>query len=297
MKILVSGSTGFIGSSLTELLTGKGHDVYSLVRFRSLENEKSLYMNIRGESSDRKRFEGFDAVIHLAGENIAGRWTKSKKKRIYDSRIDSTNNIKNIIRDLDAKPSVFICASAVGYYGDRGDEVLTEDSGPGTGFLSDTGDRWEQAANEVSGYGIRVVNLRTGMVLGEGGGALGKMLLPFKLGLGGRLGNGNQYWSWISLDDEVAAIYHLLTNDSLNGPFNLVSPEPVTNKEFTETLSGILNRPAFMHIPETMVKIIFGDMGRELFLSSTRAVPKKLSECGFRFKHPDLRSALDEIVG
>lgn len=297
MKILISGSTGHIGSRLIDHLRKLGHEVYRLVRSKSLENENAVYMNFANGDYDIKRFEGFDVIIHLAGENILGRWTKRKKDRIENSRVNSTKMMVDVLGQVNDRPDTFICASAVGFYGDRGDMILTEQSDSGNGFLPEVSEKWENEAAEAEKLGIRVVNLRTGMVLDPDEGALKKMVLPFKLGVGGNLGSGNQYWSWISIDDEIAAIEHIINNKELKGPVNLVSPEPSRNREFTVELGKILYRPAFMHVPEFVLNTILGDMSRELFLCSTRVLPEKLLSSGFKFKHNSLRKVLEEYLG
>lgn len=297
MKILISGSSGHIGSRLVDSLNKVGHEIYRLVRFKSLENKNSVYMNYKDGDYDPEHFEGFDVVIHLAGENILGRWTKRKKERIENSRVNSTSMLVNVLEEIKDKPDTFICASAVGFYGDRGDMILTEESERGRGFLPQVSERWENEAAKAEKLGIRVVNLRTGMVLDPEEGALKKMVLPFKLGMGGNLGSGKQYWSWISIDDEVAAIEHIMKSGELNGPVNLVSPQPARNSEFTEELGKVLNRPAFMHIPEFVLNTLLGDMSRELFLCSTRVLPEKLLNSGFKFKHDELSKVLEDYLG
>lgn len=297
MKILISGSTGHIGGNLTEGLQGDGHEVHSLVRYKSLADDQSVYFNYKENQYDIADFEGFDVIIHLGGENILGLWTKGKKERIRKSRVESTEKLSEIIGNLEHKPQTFICASAVGYYGDRGNEILTEESEAGRGFLPEVSEQWEKAAADADKYGVRVVNLRTGMVLDPDEGPLKKMLTPFKLGLGGNLGSGNQYWSWISIDDEVNSIKYIVGNNEISGPVNLVSPEPSRNMDFTEILGEVLNRPTFFNIPEFILKTVLGDMSKELFLCSTRAVPEKLLSHGYEFKHKNLRDTIDSMLG
>lgn len=297
MKILISGSTGHIGENLTKTLQRDAHEVHRIVRYRSLADDQSVYFNYKEDQYDIADFEGYDVIIHLAGENILGLWTKGKKERIRKSRVESTGKLSEIIGKLEHKPHTFVCASAVGYYGHRGDEILTEESEPGSGFLPEVSEQWEKAASGAEKYGVRVVNLRTGMVLDPDEGALKKMLTPFKLGLGGNLGSGNQYWSWISIDDEINSIKYIIENDEISGPVNLVSPEPSRNRDFTEILGEILNRPTFFNIPESILKTMLGDMSKELFLSSTRAVPEKLLSRGYEFRHNSLRDTLDSMLG
>lgn len=296
MRILVSGSSGHIGKNLVNSLKEDDHEIHSIVRFKSLEDDTSIYLNHKDNEYDKSRFENYDIVIHLAGENILGRWTDRKKEKIESSRVESTRQLTEIFSELDNKPEHFICASAVGYYGDRGDQILNENSQSGEGFLPRVCELWEKAALESEKLGIRVVNLRTGMVLDPNEGALKQMILPFKFGLGGNLGSGNQYWSWISIDDEISAIKYIIDNEELSGPVNMVSPQPARNRQFTSLLSQILNRPAFMHVPEFLLNTVLGDMSEELFLSSTRAVPEKLVNAGFEFRHSDLEKTLTEML-
>jgi len=296
MKILISGSTGHIGSNLLNLLQNRGHEVFKIVRFKSLENQRCIYLSLNDSDYNIKRFEGFDVVIHLAGENLLGRWSDRKKQKIRDSRVESTKLLCRIFEMLEHKPITFLCASAVGFYGDRGDLVLTEDSIRGEGFLPDVCYEWENATKEAADMGIRVVNIRTGMVLDSNRGALKTMLIPFKLGIGGNIGSGEQYWSWISIDDEISAINFAIENDNINGPLNLVSPEPLKNKDFTSILGNAVGRPTFLKVPEFALNIICGEMSGELLLSSARVKPQKLEESGYRFKHESLNQALRDLL-
>jgi hypothetical protein len=241
--------------------------------------------------------EGFDGVVHLAGESIAaGRWTEKKKRRIRDSRVRGTRLLAESLAGLQNPPRVFVGASAMGYYGDRGEEVLREESAPGTLFLSAVCREWESAAQPLSARGVRVVHARFGLVLGSSGGALAKMLPPFRLGLGGVLGRGDQYMSWISLDDAVGALLHALSTESLSGPVNAASPAPVTNREFTKTLGRVLGRPTIFPLPAWAARLIFGQMAEELLLASARLEPAKLLKTGFTFRHPDLETALRHVL-
>lgn len=281
MKILLSGSSGLIGSYLKERFESDNHVVISLPR----------------TYEDPIDFSGVKAVIHLAGESIAtGRWTKEKKKKIENSRVSGTRQLSEQIRDSASKPDVFICASAIGYYGDRGNEILDEASAAGEGFLAEVCKKWESAATIAETAGIRTIRMRTGIVLSSTGGALKRMLPPFKLGAGGRLGTGRQYMSWISLEDMIAIIRYLVEDSTLSGPINLVSPNPVTNKEFTMTLGSVLNRPTFMPIPSLAAKMLFGEMADALLLASARVMPTKLIDAGYEFKYPTLRPALESIL-
>ena len=299
MKVLISGSTGLIGSALITLLADAGHDVIRLVRSRSRLAGSAVYWDPELERIDTDRLEGIDAVVHLAGENIgSGRWTRDKKARIFDSRVKGTRLLCESLASLPQPPKVLVCASAIGYYGDRGAETVNENSTSGGGFLADVCREWEIATEPVAETEIRVVNFRTGVVLSLAGGPLEKMLPPFKMGVGGILGNGRQYMSWISLDDAAGAIHHALITDSLQGPVNNVAPHPVTNREFTKTLGRVLRRPTLFPLPSFGLRLIFGrDMANELFLSSTRVEPARLLETGYTFQYPELESALRHVLG
>ena len=239
---------------------------------------------------------GFDVVIHLSGETVAGRWIAAKKTRIRDSRVISTTNLSDALAKSERPPKTFICASAIGYYGNRGNEILTEQSSSGTGFLSEVCREWEAATHAAANAAIRTVNLRTGLVLSPDGGALKQMLLPFRLGLGGRIGSGRQWWSWIHIEDFVAAVHHILHDNSLRGPVNMVSPNPVTNSEFTRTLAAVLKRPAILPIPAFAARLAFGELADEGLLTSARVEPKRLITGGFEFKFPQLDSALQDLL-
>jgi len=239
---------------------------------------------------------GFDAVIHLAGESIFGRWTAAKKRKIRDSRVAGTLNLAQALARAEDKPKVFVCGSAIGYYGNRGDEALSEESAPGTGFLAQVCQEWEEATMPAVQADIRTAHLRTGIVLSAKGGALGAMLLPFKLGLGGRTGDGRQWMSWIDVRDMVGAIHHILKNDLLQGAVNMVAPKPVTNAEFARTLAGVLSRPAIFPMPAFVAKLIFGEMGEELLLGSQKVEPGKLISSGYPFRYRDLRVSLEGLL-
>ncbi len=294
MKVLISGSTGLIGSALITLLTDAGHDVIRLVRHRSRADGSAVHWDPDSGRIDTGGLEEMDAVVHLAGENIgAGRWTRDKKARIFDSRVKGTRLLCESLANLTSPPKVLVCASAIGYYGDRDAELLNEGSISGFGFLAEVCVEWEVATEPVAETEIRVVNLRTGIVLSGAGGPLEKMLPPFKMGVGGVLGNGQQYMSWIALDDAVGAIHHALITDSLHGPVNNVAPHPVTNREFTKTLGRVLRRPTLFPLPSFGLRLMFGgEMANELFLSSTRVEPVRLLETGYTFQYPDLEGAL-----
>lgn len=294
MNILISGASGMIGTALGSELRDAGHTVYPLSRNDSSEPfywcpDKGI---ILFDDSIR-----LDAVINLAGENIAdGRWSKKRKKTIFDSRIDSTRLLSEKIASLTNRPGVLISGSAIGFYGSRGDETMDETSSHGTGFLAEIGTAWEQATKAAEEAGIRTVHIRTGIVLSPSGGVLKKMLTPFRFGLGGIIGDGRQYMSWISIDDEVSAINFLLNNSELSGPFNLVAPQPVSNMEFTRKLGKVLKRPTPFPMPAAIVRLIFGEMGDELLLSSTRVTPQRLQQAGYEFKHTDFEQALRALL-
>lgn len=298
MKILISGSTGLIGTELTEHLSRKGVEVGRLVRAKSSASGPQVLWNPVARIIDSKSLEGFDAIVHLGGDPIAeGRWTPEKKARIRDSRVRGTRFLAESLARLSRPPKAFLCASAVGFYGDRGDETLTEESGPGKGFLPEVGQQWEEACQPAAQARMRVVNLRFGIVMSPKGGALKKMLPPFRFGLGGRLGSGKQWMSWISLPDAAGAIAHALGNESLKGPVNIVCPNPITNQEFTLALGRALHRPAVMPVPAFAVRLLFGEMADAALLASTRVEPKRLKSTGYRFQHPELESALCELLG
>ena len=297
MKILVTGSTGLVGSSVIAFLTTGGHQVLRLVRGTARNDDEIAWNPVAGTIESGK-LEGLDGVVHLAGENIAtGRWTAAKKARIRDSRVNGTRLLSDALAKLTHKPKVFVGASAIGFYGDRGDDVMTESSPPGTSFLCQVCRDWEAATELSRQAGIRVVNLRIGVVLTPRGGALHKMLLPFKLCAGGVIGSGRQYMSWIAIDDVIGAIHHALTCESLSGPVNAVAPEPATNRSFIKTLGGVLHRPTFFPMPAFAAKLAFGEMGDELLLASTRVVPQRLQESGYQFRCPTLDGALRHVLG
>ena len=284
MKIHVTGAGGMVGSALLPFLGGGGHEHHAVRR----EGARFLFDDL----------EGADAIVHLAGESIAdGRWNDAKKERIRKSRIEGTHRVATRAAGLNDKPEVLVCASAVGYYGDRGDELLEEEAAPGDNFLAGVCREWEQAADPARAAGIRVVHLRFGVILHPGGGALKKMLLPFRLGVGGRIGSGTQWMSWITLDDVVAAIYHAILDDSLSGPVNAVAPGAVTNREYTKALGRALGRPSILPMPAFAARLAFGEMADELLLASARVHPTKLIESGFRFRDPDLEHALRGMLG
>lgn len=297
MNILVSGSHGLIASALIPLLGRRGHRVIRLVRPPSAASADQIVWNPAAGEVDAPRLEGIDAVIHLAGEPIpAIRWTADKKARISDSRVRGTRLLAETLAGLSRRPGVLLCASAVGYYGDRGDEILSEESPPGSTFLAGVCREWEAAADPARGAGIRVVHFRNANVFAAGGGYLGPLLPLFRLGLGGRLGNGRQYLSWVALDDWIEAAYHLLAVATLHGPVNMVAPQPVTNREFTQTLARVLRHPAPFVAPAFVLRLVMGELGGEL-LQSARMHPGKLQESGYVFRYPELEGALRHLLG
>lgn len=297
MNILVSGSTGLIGSALVPALGAAGHRVRRLVRGPSGGAGGDVRWDPEAGVLDAGGLEGCDAVVHLAGENIAGRWTAAKKRRIRDSRVKGTGLLAQALARLGRPPRVLVCASAIGYYGDRGAEAMREDSPRGKGFLAEVCAEWEAAAAPAAQKGIRVVNLRFGVVLSPRGGALAKMLLPFRLGLGGTVGRGNQWMSWIAIDDAVGAILHALQSEALRGPANAVAPNPVTNRDFTRALGRAVRRPTIFPMPAFAARLAFGEMAEELLLASTRVEPVKLLATRYAFRHPEVEGALRHLLG
>jgi uncharacterized protein (TIGR01777 family) len=291
MKVLIAGSSGLIGTALCGALALTGSQIYRLERKKS-SDPNSIFWDPKNNVLDSKMIEGFDVIINLAGENIFGRWSASKKHDILESRVQTTSLLAKTIAMLDSPPEIFLNGSAIGYYGDRGNEVLTESSSPGEGFLADVCKQWELAVEPAKNTKVRCAILRTGVVLSSKGGSLKTMLLPFKLGLGGQIGSGEQYMSWISIEDVLGAIFHIIQHKNCEGVFNLSAPEPVTNKEFTVTLGKVLNRPTFLPFPLLPARLIFGEMVDALLLSSTRVKPKRLLESGYKFLYPQLESAL-----
>jgi len=294
MRVLVTGSSGLIGGELVAELRRRGEEVTRLVRRPATGGDEASWDPARG-TIEAEKLEGHDAVVHLAGVGIGDhRWTESHKRAVRDSRVLGTGLLARTLAGLSSPPRVLASGSAVGYYGyDGGDEVMTDASAKGAGFLADVVDDWENAATPAAQAGIRVANVRSGVVLTAKGGALKKQLLPFKLGLGGRLGTGRQWLSWISLEDEVAAIIHLLGAEDLLGPVNVTSPEPVTNADFTATLAGVLKRPAFMPVPTLALNALFGrEMTQEMLLGGQRVLPAALERSGFAFASPSLEEAL-----
>lgn len=299
MKVLISGSTGLIGSALIPVLNDAGHDVVRLVRSAPKSDGSEVRWDPESERIDSDGLEGMDAVVHLAGENIgSARWSREKKARIFDSRVKGTRLLCESLANLARPPQVLVCASAIGYYGNRAAETVNEESTSGFGFLAEVCVEWEIATEPIAETDVRLVNLRMGIVLSREGGPLAKMLPPFKMGVGGVLGSGRQYMSWIALDDAVAAIHHTLITDSLQGPVNNVAPHPVTNREFTKALGRVLRRPTLFPLPSFGLRVMFGrEMANELFLSSTRVAPTRLLDTGYTFQYPDVEGALRHVLG
>jgi uncharacterized protein (TIGR01777 family) len=296
LSLVVSGASGLVGGALVTQLFNAGHQVTKLVRKKTTRHDE-LQWNPDTGIIFPAEFR-VDAVVHLAGENIAtGRWSKEKKWRIKESRIRGTRNLCESLLGLPHRPKTLVCASAIGFYGNRGDALVDETSGKGLGFLADVCDEWEQACQIALDAGIRVVNLRTGLVLSPHGGVLKKLLLPFSLGLGGPLGDGLHYMSWVALQELIHIIEYCLHNEDLHGAINAVSPNPVTNLDFTKTLGRVLRRPTFLRVPYGAAKMLLGEMADETLFSSTRVNPRRLLEQGFKFQFPYLEATLMHLLG
>jgi uncharacterized protein (TIGR01777 family) len=298
-RVLVSGASGPIGGALLASFEPRETQIVRLVRRharRQALNTAEVFWDPMAQVP-AAAVSGFDAVVHLAGESVVGRWTEEKKKAIRDSRVLGTRHLATALAQSEAKPRVLVCASAVGFYGSRGEEVLREESLSGEGFLPEVCRDWEDASRIAAEAGIRTVNVRIGLVLSPKGGALEKMLTPFKLGLGGRIGSGQQWWSWIHVDDIVGGIHHAMVAESLSGSVNLVAANPVRNAEFTRVLASALGRPAFLPVPEFALRLAFGKQAaEEMLLASQRVEPGKLTDSGYRFRFTELRAALDNLV-
>ena len=299
MKILITGASGLVGGELIEVLEPKGHDIFRLSR-STPDGDRDIQWDAREgfKKEEAEKLEGFDIVVHLAGENIAGgSWTEQRKRRIRDSRVIGTRTLVKALAGTNKPPKVFIGASAVGYYGDRKNEIITEDSEPGEGFLSEICIAWEAETQNAAGFAARVVIPRIGVILAKGGGALEKMVTPFSYGLGGTVGSGEQWMAWIAIDDLVDILVYAIENSEVEGAFNATSPNPAQNKEFTAALAAVLSRPAFIPVPAFGVKLIFGEMGETLLLEGCRVIPRRLEQLGYKFRFPDLGPALEHVLG
>jgi hypothetical protein len=297
MQVAVTGSRGLVGSALIPFLTTGGQRVLRLVRGAAADLDAVPWDPASG-LQDPARLTGIDAVIHLAGENIAARrWTDAHKAAVRQSRVEGTRRLSEALAGLSHPPKVLVAASATGFYGDRGAEVLTEESPPGEGFLAEVCREWEAATQAAEQAGIRVVHLRFGMILSPRAGALGKMLLPFKLGAGGPMGSGRQYVSWVAIDDAIGAVLHALATEDLRGPINVVAPAPIPSAEFARTLGRVLRRPAVIALPAFAARLAFGEMADALLLASARVMPARLQASGYRFRFPDLEGALRHLLG
>ena len=298
-NVLVSGASGMIGTALLQFLSDQSIPTVSLTRRHSRPEQREIhwdpYSALASEKSPAipESFGPLDAAIHLSGANVAGQpWTLEYRKKIRDSRVETTLSLGEMLISLPKPPKVLLCASAIGIYGSRGDEILTEESAPGAGFLADLCQEWESATRDVEAAGIRVVHLRFGVVLSRSGGMLNKLLPMFRAGLGGKLGNGRQWTSWVTLPDLLRVVQFCLETESVRGAVNVVAPQPVRNAEFTATLGKVLGKPTFLPIPATALKVVFGAMANETMLSSLRVLPGRLADAGFRFEFEDLSSAL-----
>lgn len=298
MKILISGASGLVGTHLIPVLEAKGHEIFRLVR-KTPKSADEIQWDAKTGFSEKERgkLENFDAVVHLAGDNVASEnWSQDKKRRIRESRVAGTRVLVDGLSKCEKPPKIFVSASASGYYGNREDEILTEESAPGKGFLPEVCEEWEAESRRAEQFGARVVNPRIGVVLAKDGGALEKMLTPFKLGVGGVVGSGKQWMPWIALDDLINVILFALENNNLRGAVNTISPGIVTNGEFTKALGKVINRPTILPIPEFAIKLLYGEMGETLLLQGQRMIPQKLQDVGFEFQYPDLEGALRHVL-
>jgi uncharacterized protein (TIGR01777 family) len=295
LKIAITGSHGLVGSALKSELARNGRSVIPVVRGEARPGQ--VRWDPAANRFDATPLEGCEVIVHLAGENIAGRrWNESVKEKIRNSRVQGTRVLSEGLAALPSRPNLLICASAIGFYGDRGEEKLTEESEPGSGFLASVVQQWEDACSPARDAGIQVLNLRFGVILSTAGGALAKMLTPFRFGVGGIVGSGKQYWSWIALSDVVGAIQHILGSVEIAGPVNVVSPQPVSNAEFTRILAHVLRRPAILPMPAFAARLALGEMADELLLASQHVLPQKLEASGYQFRQPTLKGALESLI-
>ena len=291
--VAISGASGMVGTALARFLESEGKSVLAMTRQTGGTYQDTIHWDPATGLTNPNRLESVDAVVHLAGENIAaGRWNSTVKSKIRSSRIEGTRSLVNSMATVEKRPKVLVCASAIGFYGDRGLTELNETSAAGSGFLADVCRDWEAEANAAKQLDVRVVNIRIGVVLSPKGGALSKMMLPFKLGLGGIIGSGNQYWSWVGLNDLVRIIAFCINNECMDGPVNAVSPTPLTNREFTKEIGSVLKRPTIFPVPAFAAKMVMGEMAESLLLSSTRVLPELLRQAGFKFEQPELKECL-----
>lgn len=297
MKVTVVGASGLVGSAFAPFLTSGGHDVRCVGRTKSPGRSNAFVWDYARRQIEDAALDGTDVVVNLAGENIGTRWTPAKKRAIRASRVDATRFLSERLAAMQKPPATFVCASAVGYYGDRGDEQLTESSARGSGTLAELCEAWEEATAPARARGIRVVHVRFGLVLSPRGGPLARMLPPFRLGLGGKLAHGRQFMSWVSIEDVIGILNHVLLDESLEGPVNAVAPQPLTNAEFTRTLGRVLNRPTLFPVPAFALRTLFGEMADDVLLASARVLPEKLMQSGYEFRDPDLESALRHLLG
>lgn len=286
-----------VSGELIPVLEAKGHEIYKLSRSKPEGANDIQWDAYEGfAESEFEKLEGIDAVIHLAGENVGETWTDEKKKRIKKSRVEGTRTLVDALAKLDDPPKIFVSASAIGFYGDRGDEILTEDSEAGVGFFPEVCQAWEIEGEKAKEFGARVVHPRIGVVLAKNGGALEKMLTPFKFGVGGTIGSGEQWMSWVAIDDLIKMLVFAIENENLHGAFNVTAPNPVQNEEFTDTLGKVLHRPTFIPIPAFGIKMLFGEMGEKLLLEGCRVLPKRLENAGFTFDYPNLEEAMRHVL-